>query len=79
MRVDTSEPAAAANVLRSAGTGEPEVGEHSVVADLAATASEDLTEALVKAGVPVRQIVVEKPDLEEMFVGLTGEGFDVDE
>jgi ABC-2 type transport system ATP-binding protein len=34
---------------------------------------------LVTAGVPVRQIVVEKPDLEEMFVGLTGEGFDVDE
>jgi ABC-2 type transport system ATP-binding protein len=79
VRVDTSEPAAAADVLRRAGTGEPEIGERSVVADLAATASEDLTEALVKAGVPVRQLVVEKPDLEEMFVGLTGEGFDVDE
>lgn len=79
VRVDTAQPAAAADVLRRAGTGEPEVREHSVVADLGATASEDLTEALVKAGVPVRQIVVEKPDLEEMFVGLTGEGFDVDE
>jgi ABC-2 type transport system ATP-binding protein len=78
IRIDTSEPAAAAEVLCLAGTGEPVTGEHSVVADLAATASEDLTEALVKAGVPVRQIVVEKPDLEEMFVGLTGEGFDVD-
>ena len=73
------EPAAAADVLRRAGTGEPEILGHGVVADLGATASEDLTEALVKAGVPVRQIVVEKPDLEEMFVGLTGEGFDVDE
>jgi len=79
VRIDTSEPVAAADVLRRAGTGEPQIGERGVVADLAATASEDLTEALVKAGVPVRQIVVEKPDLEEMFVGLTGEGFDVDE
>ena len=79
VRVDTPEPAAAADVLRRAGTGEPEILGHGVVADLGATASEHLTEALVKAGVPVRQIVVEKPDLEEMFVGLTGEGFDVDE
>ena len=79
VRVDTSDPAAAADVLRRARTGEPEIGEHGVVADLAGTASEDLTEALVRAGVPVRQIVVEKPGLEEMFVGLTGEGFDVDE
>jgi ABC-2 type transport system ATP-binding protein len=79
VRVDTPEPAAAADVLRRAGTGEPEILDHGAMADLGATASEDLTEALVKAGVPVRQIVVEKPDLEEMFVGLTGEGFDVDE
>jgi ABC-2 type transport system ATP-binding protein len=79
VRVDTSEPITAAEVLRRAGTGEPEIGEHGVVADIDGTASEDLTKALVKAGVPVRQIVVEKPDLEEMFVGLTGEGFDVDE
>ena len=79
VRVDTSDPAEAADVLRRARTGEPEIGEHGVVADLAGTASEDLTEALVRAGVPVRQIVVEKPGLEEMFVGLTGEGFDVDE
>ena len=79
VRVDTSDSAAAAAVLRRAGTGEPEIVDHGVVADLGATASEDLTEALVKAGVPVRQIFVEKPDLEEMFVGLTGEGFDVDE
>jgi ABC-2 type transport system ATP-binding protein len=79
VRIDTPEPAAAAEVLQLAGTGEPEISEHGVVADLVSLASEDLTESLVKAGVPVRQIVVEKPDLEEMFVGLTGEGFDVDE
>ena len=79
VRVDTPMPAAAAAVLRRAGTGEPEIGAQGVVANLGATASEDLTEALVQAGVPVRQIVVEKPDLEQMFVELTGEGFDVDE
>jgi ABC-type multidrug transport system ATPase subunit len=79
VRVDTSEPAAAAAVLRQSGTGEPEIRPHGVVAEIGAAASEDLTEALVKAGVPVRQMIVEQPDLEEMFVGLTGEGFDVDE
>ncbi len=61
---------------RHARTGHPRGG---VVAELGSVASEDITEALVRAGVPVRQIVVEQPDLEEMFVELTGEGFDVDE
>jgi ABC-2 type transport system ATP-binding protein len=32
--------------------------------------------ALVTAGVPVRELVVERPALEELFVELTGEGFD---
>ena len=30
-------------------------------------------------GVPVSELVVERPDLEDLFVELTGEGFDVDE
>jgi len=32
---------------------------------------------LVRAGVPVRQFTVDVPGLEDVFVSLTGEGFDV--
>ena len=33
--------------------------------------------ALVHADVPVRGFAVTTPSLEDLFVGLTGEGFDV--
>jgi ABC-2 type transport system ATP-binding protein len=61
------------------GTGEPDIRANGVVAELRDVPSERLIEALVRAGIPVRQLVLEQPDLEEMFVELTGEGFDVDE
>jgi ABC-2 type transport system ATP-binding protein len=32
----------------------------------------------VHAGVPVRGLATVRPSLEDLFVGLTGEGFDVD-
>jgi ABC-2 type transport system ATP-binding protein len=38
---------------------------------------ERVTVALVEAGVPVRGLVVSRPALEDLFVELTGEGFDV--
>ncbi|HZD72146.1 MAG TPA: ABC transporter ATP-binding protein, partial [Actinomycetes bacterium] len=40
---------------------------------------ERATVALVEAGVPVRGLRVQRPSLEETYVALTGEGFDVDE
>jgi ABC-2 type transport system ATP-binding protein len=79
VRVETSKPAAAAAVLHTHGTGEPEIRAESVVADLNGADSERLVAALVHAAVPVRQLVVDKPDLEDVFVRLTGEGFDVDQ
>jgi ABC-2 type transport system ATP-binding protein len=39
--------------------------------------SEDIVAALVAAGVRVRGFSVERESLEERFVALTGEGFDV--
>jgi ABC-2 type transport system ATP-binding protein len=33
--------------------------------------------ALVHAGVPVRQFTIDEAGLEDVFVALTGEGFDV--
>ena len=44
---------------------------------LGAAAPEHVVEALVAAGVGVRGFTVERPSLEDVFVGLTGEGFDV--
>ena len=38
---------------------------------------EDVVAALVHGGVPVQAFTVDVPDLEELFVTLTGEGFDV--
>ena len=38
---------------------------------------ERVAAALVTAGVGLRGFVVERPRLEDVFVGLTGEGFDV--
>jgi ABC-2 type transport system ATP-binding protein len=66
-------------VLARLGTGTPGLRPDGVIAELDGVASDLVTAELVAAGVDVRQLVVERPDLEELFVALTGEGFDVDE
>ncbi|MDQ1602590.1 MAG: type transport system ATP-binding protein [Actinomycetota bacterium] len=79
VRIETTRPEAASEVLRRLGTGKPELRPNGVVAELGTVPSDQVTAELVAHGVDVRQLVVERPDLEELFVGLTGEGFDVDE
>src|SRR5690606_30519258 len=79
VRVITPRPAAAAAVLHRSGTGEPTIRANGVVADIGSVPSERLVESLVAEGVPVQQFVLEQPDLEDVFVELTGEGFDVDQ
>ena len=79
VRVETSQPQAAAEVLTRLGTGRPELRPDGVVAELGTVPSEQVTAELVAYNVDVRQLVVERPDLEDLFVALTGEGFDVDE
>jgi len=49
-----------------------------VTAELGEVAPEKVTAELVHAGVGVRGLTVEAPSLEDLFVGLTGEGFDVE-
>ncbi|HEX6194600.1 MAG TPA: ABC transporter ATP-binding protein [Jiangellaceae bacterium] len=78
VRVETSSPAAAAAVLHCNGTAEPQIRSGEVVATLQDAHPEELVAMLVERGVPVRQFVVALPDLEDVFVQLTGEGFDVD-
>ncbi|MDQ2795696.1 MAG: ATP-binding cassette domain-containing protein [Actinomycetota bacterium] len=77
VRVDTGQPVAAEEVLRSAGLGHVTSADGFVSAALGRATPERLVEALVRAGVGVRGFVVERPSLEQTFVGLTGEGFDV--
>ena len=43
----------------------------------ASVAPEKMVAALVDAGVPVMGFAVQRPSLEDLFVSLTGEGFDV--
>jgi ABC-type multidrug transport system ATPase subunit len=75
-RVQTSEPTSAAAVLEDLGLVVTEHGRELLVVELAALAPEEVNAALVKAGVPVRGFAVERPALEDLFVQLTGEGFD---
>jgi len=79
VKVQTPDPAAAAEVLTRAGTAVPTVGADVVTAELGTVDVETLAPALVAAGVRIRQLVVDRPDLEDVFVSLTGEGFDVDQ
>ncbi len=77
-RVSTSRPSDAAAVLGRLGVGGVEVGRATrCAAELGTVAPEEIVAALVHADVPVRGFAVTTPSLEDLFVGLTGEGFDV--
>jgi ABC-2 type transport system ATP-binding protein len=81
--VQTADPEAVAKVL--AGLGLADVQAAAAAADAHAEASAVLGDAspeqvcaeLVLAGIGVRGFAVTSPSLEDLFVGLTGEGFDV--
>jgi ABC-2 type transport system ATP-binding protein len=76
MRVETLDVELARRVVSTRGL----TGRHdgrSVSAELDGQAPEDLCRLLVEAGVRVTGFAVERPSLEDVFVSLTGEGFDV--
>ena len=76
--VRTSDVTAAAEVFARLGLADPVLGDGLVTAELGPAAPEKVTAELVHAGVGVRGLTVESPSLEDLFVGLTGEGFDVE-
>jgi ABC-2 type transport system ATP-binding protein len=77
VEVLSADAAAATRVLTELGlTDVVTVGE-TVTAALGGVVPEKVVAALVHADVPVRGFRVQAADLEEMFVQLTGEGFDV--
>jgi ABC-2 type transport system ATP-binding protein len=76
--VRTADVTAAAEVFAKLGLADPETGEDLVTAELGDALPEQVTAELVQANVGVRGLSVESPSLEDLFVGLTGEGFDVE-
>ncbi len=76
--METADPEAAAAVLKRLGLAGPQVTGTEVSAPLAGGQPERICAELVGAGVGVRGFGVAVPTLEELFVTLTGEGFDVD-
>ncbi|MBB6474152.1 ABC transporter ATP-binding protein [Sphaerisporangium rubeum] len=78
IRVETPHVAQAASVLGHLGLTGLRTEETEVTADLGDLLPERVNAALVGDGVAVRGFAVQRPSLEEVFVDLTGEGFDVD-
>jgi ABC-2 type transport system ATP-binding protein len=77
VRVQTSEPAAAAKTLQGLGLTDLKVDGTEVSALQGENEPAELLRTLVQGGVPVSGYEVARADLEDIFVSLTGEGFDV--
>jgi lantibiotic transport system ATP-binding protein len=75
--VETTDPAAAVRALAAQGLSDVDADGRAVSALLGDSTPEAVLASLVRAGVPVRQFTVDAPGLEDVFVALTGEGFDV--
>jgi ABC-2 type transport system ATP-binding protein len=75
--VTTPDPVEAARVLKEQGVGDVVADGDRVTGEVPERELSDLNAALVEQGVRVRGFGVERASLEETFVALTGEGFDV--
>jgi ABC-2 type transport system ATP-binding protein len=77
--VTTTGPDAAVAALQRIGLRELRIDPDSlaVQALLGDVPAESIAPALVRAGVAFTGLLVDRPHLEDFFVGLTGEGFDV--
>ncbi|MGW0187498.1 ATP-binding cassette domain-containing protein [Streptomyces sp. NPDC003362] len=75
--VVTPDAGDAARVLKESGVGDVVVGEERVSGEAPEGELADLNSALVSAGVRVRGFGIERASLEDAFMALTGEGFDV--
>ncbi|AKU16216.1 ABC transporter ATP-binding protein [Luteipulveratus mongoliensis] len=75
--VQTDRPADAARVLHELGLDDVKVDHAHASGLIGETPRTSVVPALVRAEVPVLGYAVEEPSLEDLFVSLTGEGFDV--
>ncbi|MFJ7331796.1 ATP-binding cassette domain-containing protein [Streptomyces sp. NPDC101116] len=77
LAVTTPDAAEAARVLKEQGVGDVVVTGDRVTGEPPDRDLAEVNAALVTAGVRVRGFTVERASLEDAFVALTGEGFDV--
>ena len=73
----TGQPEAAARILTELGLSEVQTVPGGVRGTPDGLAPEAIVAALVGGGVGVKEFTVTRPSLEDLFVSLTGEGFDV--
>ncbi|MGA4507493.1 ABC transporter ATP-binding protein [Propionibacteriaceae bacterium G1746] len=78
VRLETPDPDLARGVFAASGLVGIQVDGHEVRADAGEVAPDDLVRALVAADVRVRSFTTTGHRLEDLFVELTGEGFNVD-
>jgi ABC-2 type transport system ATP-binding protein len=80
-RIEVDRPEAAARIMTELGVTEVRVvhgpGSGSALGELGPVPPEKVVAACVHAGLAVTGFRVERPSLEDTFVALTGEGFDV--
>ena len=77
IRIRTEDTALAVKVLGGLGLADIQAVGAVVTARLGDQAPEDINAALVHGGVRVAGLDTQRPSLEDLFVELTGEGFDV--
>ena len=77
VRVETGQPEDAARVLRELGLTDVAVESGVAMGTLGKLAAEKVVVAMVHDGVPVTGFALQRPSLEDLFVSLTGEGFNV--
>ncbi len=77
LRITSPEPGRVVELLRAQSIVANEEEGSMVVAIPEHHQAEDINRSLVGAGIAVRGLTLESPTLEDIFVNLTGEGFDV--
>jgi ABC-2 type transport system ATP-binding protein len=77
LRVETDNVARTAEILGTLGLVDLAVEGDVVTATLDGKLPEECNRLLVNAGVGVRSLTTRRPSLEDAFVAMTGEGFDV--
>ena len=75
--IRTTEPALAAKQLARIGLGDILIDGATVAAQLGEHGADVINAELVRAAIPVFGLETVRPSLEDMFVELTGEGFNV--
>jgi ABC-2 type transport system ATP-binding protein len=77
IRIRTADATLAVKVLTGLGLTDIQAAGGQVTARLGSQLPEDINAALVHGGVRVAGLDTQRPSLEDLFVELTGEGFDV--